>query len=275
MRRPNFFIIGAPKCGTTSLAMWLSEHPAIFISPIKEPHFFNSDERQGASRPCCVRGAVRQGRERPCGGRRGIGLGIPIPRRPDGTSWRTDPTARLIVMVRNPIEMAPAVHAQMLASGHENVRDFASAWALQPDRSAGRATLPPWSWSQRRLLYGEVCRLGAQLERLLTVVPRSQLLVLVLDDIAADPRREYIKALEFLGVPDDGRTGFPVYNRAFLPPSGDVESGGFHCDPDEAPVEFGRHDRTMDPRVRGEQCRSGPRQADAGPPSHFGVPFRA
>ncbi len=39
MKRPNFFIIGAPKCGTTSLARWLGSHPRIYMSPLKEPKF--------------------------------------------------------------------------------------------------------------------------------------------------------------------------------------------------------------------------------------------
>lgn len=43
MIKPNFFIVGAPKCGTTSLAHWLAGHPQVFMSPVKEPHFFNTD----------------------------------------------------------------------------------------------------------------------------------------------------------------------------------------------------------------------------------------
>jgi hypothetical protein len=39
LRKPNFFIIGAPKCGTTSFWTWLSSHPNIFVTPEKEPHF--------------------------------------------------------------------------------------------------------------------------------------------------------------------------------------------------------------------------------------------
>ena len=42
MKNPNFFIIGAPKCGTTSLATWLGSHPQIYFSPNKEPHYFYS-----------------------------------------------------------------------------------------------------------------------------------------------------------------------------------------------------------------------------------------
>jgi len=42
---PNFLLIGGMKCGTTSLANQMAEHPDIFMSPIKEPHFFAMDEQ--------------------------------------------------------------------------------------------------------------------------------------------------------------------------------------------------------------------------------------
>lgn len=40
---PNFFVVGAPKAGTTSLYNYLGQHPAIYMSPIKEPAFFATD----------------------------------------------------------------------------------------------------------------------------------------------------------------------------------------------------------------------------------------
>src|SRR5882672_9220913 len=44
MKLPNFFIVGAPKAGTTSLYYYLSHHPEVFMSPVKEPNFFSYDE---------------------------------------------------------------------------------------------------------------------------------------------------------------------------------------------------------------------------------------
>ena len=41
--RPNFFIVGAPKCGTTALSHYLRQHPRIFFSLPKEPHYFATD----------------------------------------------------------------------------------------------------------------------------------------------------------------------------------------------------------------------------------------
>ena len=43
MRLPDFFIVGAPKCGTSALASYLRGHPQIFMSPVKEPNYFCFD----------------------------------------------------------------------------------------------------------------------------------------------------------------------------------------------------------------------------------------
>ena len=42
-RRPDFFILGAPKCGTTALSEYLRRHPRVFVSRPKEPHYFCAD----------------------------------------------------------------------------------------------------------------------------------------------------------------------------------------------------------------------------------------
>lgn len=44
MNKPNFFLIGAPKCGTTSLYYYLKEHSDVFLPEIKEQHFFSQPE---------------------------------------------------------------------------------------------------------------------------------------------------------------------------------------------------------------------------------------
>ena len=42
MSKPNFLVVGAQKSGTTSLYSYLKQHPQIYMSPLKEPHFFVS-----------------------------------------------------------------------------------------------------------------------------------------------------------------------------------------------------------------------------------------
>src|SRR5690242_14321398 len=61
-RLPNFFIIGAPKAGTTSIYHYLDQHPAVFMSAIKEPHFFADEIREEHCEPELRRRMARENR---------------------------------------------------------------------------------------------------------------------------------------------------------------------------------------------------------------------
>jgi hypothetical protein len=211
MRRPHFFILGAPKCGTTSLAAWLAAHPRIFI-PVKEPHYFNTDEARVFTSLAAYERLFRRA------GERHVAIG-------DASVWYLystaavanieayNPASRYIVLLRDPLAMAPSLHEQMVFAGVEPIADFARAWAMQEERRAGRA-LPGNMAQPRRLIYGDACKLGAQLARLYERVARERVLALLLEDVQADPRRVYLRVLDFLGVGDDGRSDFPVHNTA-------------------------------------------------------------
>lgn len=211
VKKPNFFILGAPKCGTTALAQRLAEHPQIYFSPRKEPHFFNHDgipatwtlaEYERLFSAADVR-------------HRAIGEGsthylfsrVAVPRILEYT-----PDARFIVCLRNPITMAPALHAECLHQGWETVRDFSTAWYLQELRSSGRRIPGTARRDPDRLLYGPYCRLGEQVQRLYAHVDRDRVLPVLLDDVRRDPAAEYRRVLGFLGADDDGRKDFPVVN---------------------------------------------------------------
>jgi hypothetical protein len=121
--------------------------------------------------------------------------------------------ARFVAMVRSPITMAPSLHRQKLFSGHEDVPDFERAWALQDLRRRGQAR-PPACPELRHLLYGDICSLGRQIERLLRTAPRGRVFISLLDDWKSDPRAEWLRLLAFLGLRDDGRTNFEIFNPA-------------------------------------------------------------
>ena len=212
MKKPNFFIIGAPKCGTTSLATWLSDHPNIYMSPLKEPYFFCSDLNFG------LISSLEKYEEL---FKKANDIHIAVG---EASTWylfsqvavskieKTYPEARYIIMLRNPVEMAHSLYYFNLRRD-EHISDFKTAWKLSAERRQNRAVrslvLEP-----RKLDYQKVCCLGDQLERLFTAVPRQKVLVLLLDDIQENPRREYLKVLSFLHVPDNGRIEFPVKNQA-------------------------------------------------------------
>ena len=214
MSWPDFFIIGAPKCGTTSLAAWLREHPGIYMPRFKEPHFFNSDHNF-INTPSWdhYRSLFRDADP---GLHRAVGeasVWYLYSERAVPEILRHFPEARLIALVRNPVEMAYALFEQQRFSGMEHLRDFEAAWRAQAQRKEGR-NVASFCREPKHLLYAEACSLGCQLERLHAVARPEQILTLVLDDFRQDPRAQYLRVLEFLGLEDDQRREFPVLNSA-------------------------------------------------------------
>ena len=219
MKQPNFFILGAPKCGTTSLASWLGEHPNIFMCRPKEPRFFDTDlkvpgrPRSVAQYESLFRLARREHQAVGEGSSGYLMSKDAVP-----AILRYCPSARFIVCLRNPVEMALSVHAHLFRAGMETEGKFERAWALQAHRKRGQC-LPPLCHDAQLLQYGNVCTLGRQMERLFGLVPRERVLCILLDDMSNDPGREYLRALALLGVGDDRRRDFPTKNVRRLPRS--------------------------------------------------------
>lgn len=206
---PDFFIIGAPKCGTTSLADWLSQHPGIFMCRPKEPHYYSPElvaypaarskveyENLFAdARSCQIIGEASTGYLRSKNA---------VPR-----ILEDNPTAKLIVCLRNPIDMAPSVHAQLLQGGRAIDEDFEKSWNKQElvSEAAERETIV------------SVCRLGAQVERLLQLASHTQVMFLLLDDLKSAPRATYEHVLRFIGAPYDESAELRVLNKRAHPRS--------------------------------------------------------
>jgi hypothetical protein len=212
MKRPNFFVLGAPRCGTTSLAAWLAEHPQIYMSPEKEPHFFNSDHRRYRTSLAAYERLFEQASDpHTAVGEASVWYLYSTAAVPNILEY--NPAAKFIVMVRNPVDMAYSLHDELFFTRHDDIADFATAWKLQEARQAG-SRLPALAWERKFLQYGEACRLGAQLSRLYERVPRDRVKVIVIDDLREDSRAVYVAVLQFLGVQDDHRTDFTAHNQA-------------------------------------------------------------
>ncbi len=217
MTLPNTFIIGAPKSGTTSLADYLSAHPAAFVCRPKEP-FFWSDDYPGLAERLGIRSIEDYRRLFSAAGPQHIVVAEAstnyLCSEQAVRSIRTHCTgARFIVMLRDPVEVAHAFHMEQLFCGNEDVADFASAWALQAERLRGQA-LPRGCFSPRFLQYGACVRFGEQVARLLSEVDRADVLFLRFEDFRRDVAGSWSHVLDFLGLPPDGRQDFPVSNPA-------------------------------------------------------------
>ncbi len=215
--RPNFFIVGAPKCGTTALHAYLSEHPQVFMPRAKEPHFFATDLNYYS----WYRDADTYRNLFALAKSEHLAVG-------EASVWYLyseraaarirdfNPEARLIVMLREPIQMFRSLHLQMLDIGWEDRVDPEQAWRAQEERAAQRS-LPVLCDDAKFLQYGAICSLGKQVERLLSVFPSDQVRVILFDDFTHDTRRVYQETLTFLGLTDDLREDFPLFNVAHEP----------------------------------------------------------
>jgi hypothetical protein len=218
VRIPDFFIVGAAKCGTTSLYSYLERHPDIFMPTVKEPHYFYSDFRTGTSPSERVGGFARPdyysslfdeaADNQLCGEASTFYL---FSRFAIAKILKANPNARLIAMVRNPLDMIVSFYRQEVYSFEENELDFATAWALAEARARGES-VPPRCKSPERLNYKAVGRLGEQIERLLKTANREQVHIIVFDDFVSDTSAAYRGALQFLGLSDPGTMEFPVMN---------------------------------------------------------------
>ncbi len=216
MTAPDFFLIGAPKCGTTSLAAWLAQHGEVFMCAPKEPFFFCTDiAAQRTTRTWGDYLSLFDGAE----GASAVGEAstsylrsrVAVP-----AILKRVPSARFVVCLRNPVDMVASVHGQMVRGVREDERDLATALALEPERLRG-LRLPPGTEEPADLIYTETCALGSQLAQLYEQVNRDRVHLVFMDDLRADPRRVWIDLQAFLGIDDDGRSAFAAENARAVP----------------------------------------------------------
>ena len=205
------FIVGAPRCGTTTLASFLQQHPDVCFSAVKEPHFFSRDEV--AALPADeLRTLVGQEYwERVyghCEGRPKIYvegsvtyLYVPERMKPILELW---PLAKFVIALRDPLSMIPSLHARLLVTGDETIRDFRKAWAKTGERAQGRS-LPRRAVDPRWLRYDWAGQLGQNVEKFFATVGRERCHIVLFDDLQADPHGTYRELCSFLGIePFDG-----------------------------------------------------------------------
>jgi hypothetical protein len=201
--RPDFFIVGAPKSGTTAMYEYLRAHPQLFMPERKELRFFGSDLE--------IRDRSQLGMDEylaffaGSGAARRIGTAYVwylFSQRAAAEIHEFAPNAEIIAMLRNPIEMVWSLHSEHLFNGNEDIRDFTGALDAEPDRRQGRR-IPAHAHLPQGLLYSQVPRYAEQLERYFTTFGRDRVHAIVYDDFAADVRSSYRSALSFLGVDAD------------------------------------------------------------------------
>lgn len=220
--QPSFLIVGAQRCGTTSLFRALAAHPAV-VPPLfhKGVHYFDVNYQRGSAwyqghfpvRALARRRTATAGCEPVTGESSPFYMHHPLaPARIAGEL----PQVKLIVLLRDPVERAWSAHKHESARGFED-QPFERALELEDTRLAGEAERmaadPCYqSHAYRHQGYLARGRYAEQLRELYRHVDSEHVLVLDSDAFFADGRSEYARALEFLGLPAWTPDSFEQHN---------------------------------------------------------------
>ena len=209
---PTFFIVGAPRCGTSSLYAYLSAHPDVFVCRPKEPHHLGSDldlrPRPFADRAAYLRLFDGGGRARQLG--EGSVLYLYSKAAP-GEIRALSPDAKVIVLLRDPVEMVCSLHAHNLLLNHEDLPDLEQALAAEGDRREGRR-IPPTCAAPLALQYRALGRFAEHVSRYRESLGPERVRCILYDDLAAEPERVYRETIAFLGLEPGGRPEFKAIN---------------------------------------------------------------
>jgi hypothetical protein len=222
MREPNFFLVGAPKAGTTSLYYYLRQHPDIYMSPIKEPRFFSLEARPVNFEPGYQMQVLRQAekvREYLQGPMDGICPSGIVCNWPDYLQlfaaatkeravgeasasylWsktaaaaiaRRIPRARILMVLRSPAERAFSQYMNAVSSGYvcQSFQDYVRACLRHSGKGIG--------------IYEPFLEIGFyadQVQRYIDHFPREQIGIWYYEDIKTRPREFMREIFQFLKI---------------------------------------------------------------------------
>ena len=218
---PDYIIIGAQKCGTSSLYRYLNEHPAIAPAAGKEVHYFDWHYSRGTSwyRAHFPTVAARELFRVRTGRRLVTGEASPYylfhPHAP-GRIKTLLPAVKLIALLRDPVERALSAYHHQVRAGTETL-PFAEAMDQEPARLAPEIERLSRdetykSAAHRRFSYLARGLYADQLDAWFRVFPRDQLLVIRSEDFFEQPAATVAQVLQFVGLPPARSFGFRRFN---------------------------------------------------------------
>ncbi len=208
---PNFFIIGAPKCGTTSLQYYLEQHHDVFFAP-KELHFFGEDLKiknhfNDIEKYKSYFSAAKQKAK----GEASVWYLYSQSAPQEIKSLAGD--AKIIICLRNPVDMIYSLHGETIYNGYETESDFEKALTLEYGRKSG-LNIPSSATFVQCLLYKENGLYSKHIQRWQEAFGKENVLIILLDDLHKNALDSTNKALEFLGLNELPELNNEVQNEA-------------------------------------------------------------
>lgn len=207
--KPNLFIVGQPKTGTTALHQFLGQHPEIYMSSIKEPHFFcadfhlESDRAYGKQRFYDFRSEsaylqlFSKAKNVKVAGE--SSTNYLYSQVAAEKIYNFNPDAKIIIVLREPAKFLYSLHSHYVKFTEENEPDFLTALALETQRKKEEA-LSPRVTSPSYLYYSQRVQYYQQVKRYCDRFKPEQIKVIIFEEFKSANENVFREVLEFLGV---------------------------------------------------------------------------
>jgi hypothetical protein len=209
---PNFFVVGAPKSGTTSLYIYLKQHPQVFLPQKKELNYFCADLH--FKNPMLTKSQFESYYSK-LKHQKAIGevsvwnlLSAASPE----NIFQFNPYAKIIIVLRNPVDMMYALHSNHIYSGNENILDFEKALAAEEARKTGKMIPENIRCAIEGLFYKSVASYSRQVKKYFDVFGNEKVKVILFDDFVNQTATVFKEVLEFLEVDINFAPEFKAFN---------------------------------------------------------------
>ena len=216
--KPNLFIVGAPKCGTTSIYSFLKQHPDIYMPNFKEPLYFGSDLNK-------KKGIFIDTEEEYLSlfkdSKDEILIGeasthylysslAPM------EIFKFNPDSKIIIALRNPTDLIYSLHSQYFYSGNENVSDFEMALNLEEQRKSGDNHPPNLDLKEKIFYKSYIYKLPEQI-KIYKKLFRDNVHIVLLDDLKNNIEKTYNSLVVFLNLDSSFKPNFETKNPNKIP----------------------------------------------------------
>lgn len=217
---PQWLVVGAQRCGTSSLYEYLVHHPQVCRAAKEEVHYFDNNYHRGLNwyrgNFALVGGAsatARGNNHKVTGEASPYYLAHPLAL---DRIARDLPGVKILVVLRNPTDRAYSHHYHECRMGCETL-SFEEALDREPERLAGEADRirenpTYYSFAHQNFSYVTRGHYADQMERLFQLFPRSDVMVICSERMLRETAAVYAEVLSFLGLPPHTLRRFPRHS---------------------------------------------------------------
>jgi hypothetical protein len=210
MNKPNFFVVGEPKSGTTALHEFLNQHPQITMSRVKEPYHFCTDLHEESDR---FHGKKLYFKYRDKEKYFSL-FDNDKKYKASGESstfyiWSKEAArniynfnadSKIIIFLRNPIDFIQSLHSHWVAETYENIYNFNDALSAEAERKNDWAKIPSRAYFPSMLFYTSMVDYSRQVGNFLNVFDREQIKIVIFENFLRNNATIFKEILHFLEV---------------------------------------------------------------------------